>query len=125
LAGFDVSPEAIRIKKGEKTVLETEGSYHDETALARSENVIFVADFSPIASGCAVTAYDLETGRKLWHTALVGIGPTAHSRYYNRVQMDVIEEVLVIRGWEAHGKYIECLATASGRAVWHEKLDDK
>ncbi len=99
----------------------TGGRYFSRTAIARSGSLVLVSEFSPISTGCSISAYDLESGMKVWHTDLEGLGPIDHSKYSNRVQMEVIDRVLVVRGWEAAGRYIECLSISDGRRVWHEK----
>jgi hypothetical protein len=92
------------------------------TGLARDENLVLVAEFSPISTGCSISAYDLRSGEKVWQKALEGLGPIDHSKYSNRVQMEVIDRVLVVRGWEAAGRYIECLSVSDGRKLSNEKL---
>ena len=62
------------------------------------------------ADGCAVAAYDLETGKRLWRTELEALGPVSHKQGFNHVQMESIDQVLVVRGWEEAGKYVEVLA---------------
>ncbi len=119
----------LELSEGERVLLRvdvwestrTGGKYFSRTAIARSGSLVLVAEFSPIATGCAISAYDLENGMSVWHTDLEGLGPIDHSKYSNRVQMEVIDRVLVVRGWEAAGHYIECLSIADGHRVWHEK----
>jgi hypothetical protein len=142
LPGFDVAlvatestswpkPVALTIKKHDKMSLTIEvwemqlntSGVVRRTALARWKNTLFVAEYNPISSGCSIGAYSLETGAKLWDTGLEGLGPVSHSKYSNTVQLEVMGDVLVVRGYEAYGKYIECLAAKTGKAVYHEKLE--
>jgi hypothetical protein len=92
------------------------------TALARSGDLVLVAEFSPISTGCSISAYDLRSGERAWHTDLEGLGPIDHSKYSNRVRMEAIDRVLVVRGWESAGRYVECLSVADGRKLSNEKL---
>ncbi len=41
---------------------------HEETTLTRIGDVVFVADLSPIATGCAIVAFNLKAREELWRT---------------------------------------------------------
>jgi hypothetical protein len=98
-------------------------SGHSQTAIVVRGDVLYFADFNPIATGCKVVAYDLVTGNKAWERHLEGIGPVEHSKYRNRVAMSVEKHssenhfALVITGWEASGRYIEVLDLLSGKQL--------
>lgn len=111
---------SIRISDGGGLVLAFVG--FRETVLAVDGNVLYYADFHPIATGCSIHAFDLGARRPLWSTTLQGIGPTAHSEYYNRVTLEIQDGRVVVWGWEANGRYIECLDALDGRTVWNEVL---
>ncbi len=120
----------LRVEKAKKVVLavpvweETDDSERgrNRTALARRKNVLFVAEFQAVDCGCSVSGYDLETGKRAWQVELEGVGCVLHSGYENRVQMESIDEVLVVRGDETAGRYLECRSTKDGHAVWHQRL---
>jgi hypothetical protein len=92
-----------------------------DTVFARSGDVLYVAEFDPITTGCAVVATDLITGRQVWRSELKGVGPVKHSRYRNHVTIDAEGEVLVVRGHESLGRYIEYIDRKSGKTVGHKK----
>jgi outer membrane protein assembly factor BamB len=106
-------------------------SGHNGTPAVIRDDVLYVADFSPIATGCKVTAYDLATGKKGWEKRLDGIGPIAHTKYRNRVAMSVEKHpdanhfALVIVGWEASGRYVEVLDLTSGKQLAHKNYDSE
>jgi len=121
--GSLIDDRFVCVKKGEKVLLDI--TCHPGTPIVREKDIVFVAEFNPISDGCSVTAYDLAKPGKVWHTTLDAVGPVAHSKYRNQVQMEVMKGVLVVRGWESHGRYIECLSTATGRQLWHQKQDGR
>jgi len=98
---------------------------HGFTPLARAENILLVAEFQSHSSGCAVSAYDLVTGEKVWNTALRGLGPIAHSKYGNRVCMEILNGFLVVLGHESAGRYIEVLSPKTGESVSQAILEKK
>jgi hypothetical protein len=112
-------PLTVRVKDGGREVLAFRG--HWETAFTRLGDTLFVAEFSPIASGCAVVAFDLTTGRQVWRCRLRGLGPVAHSRYRNRVTIETDGRVVLVRGWEALGRYIEVVDPKTGKSAGHKK----
>jgi PQQ enzyme repeat len=96
---------------------------HAQTAIVIRGDVLYVADYCPIASGCTVLAFDLTTGKKAWQQQLEGIGPVSHSKYRNRVAMtvekhpDVAHFALVITGWEVSGQYVEVIDLTTGKQL--------
>ena len=102
---------------------------HTGTPVVVRGDVLYVADFSPIANGCKVVAYDLTTGKKAWEKPLAGIGPIDHTKYRNKVAMSVEKHptenhfALVIVGWESAGRYVEVLDLTTGKQLAHKKYD--
>ncbi len=86
-------------------------------ALASDEDTLFVARYSPIASGCEVRAFELESGRERYRVPVRGLGPVDHSQYANEVQLALTKDKLEILGWESAGRYVEQLEPFSGRFV--------
>jgi hypothetical protein len=89
---------------------------------ARRNNVLYIADFSPNASGCFVSALDLDSGRQLWTTPLVGIGPIDRSKYRNRVNIELHGDRVVVFGNESNGRYVEVLNATTGELVSNKQL---
>jgi hypothetical protein len=84
-----------------------------------------VAFYSPIASGAELRAYDLRTGGERFRTPLQGLGPIAHSQYYNGVELDVEPGgKIAVFGNEAGGKYVEIVDFASGRTLSVRKAEE-
>ena len=100
------------------------------TAVVHGE-VVYFADYDPIASGCTIVAYDLTTGKQGWSKEVEGLGPINHSKYLNIVALTVEQcprtkrsFALVVTGWEAAGAYIEVLDLLSGKQLAHKKFKD-
>jgi len=94
----------------------------DSAALAVYEDKLFAALYWHGATGCRVLALAIDTGAQHWETTLTGLGSMGHSRYINRVQLNVSGDRLVVFGNESAGKYIEVLDPSSGRQVQIQKI---
>jgi hypothetical protein len=93
---------------------------HTRTVFAVRDDVLYYADFRPITSGCAVVAYDLKAKKQLWKARLKGLGPIAHSRYSNAVNLDLEKQAVCVRGNESAGRYIEYVDLRTGKTVGHK-----
>ncbi len=94
----------------------------NSAALVCQDDVLYVAFYSRSATGCRVLALNASSGEVLWETPLQGIGSIGHSKYKNSVQIRMMDEYLVIFGWEASGKYIEILNPQDGRLIFNRKV---
>jgi hypothetical protein len=95
-------------------------AFVDDTALLIDGATLYSARHSDISSGCTVHALDVQTGREKWAVSLSGLGPIAHSKYFNLVQTRMLGGRIVVFGWEAAGRYIEARDTATGALVSHQ-----
>ncbi len=95
---------------------------HPNTVFVRRGDVLYLADFNPITSGCSIVAFDLKAGKPVWRTHLVGIA-VAHSKYRNLINLDVDDKHLTIYGNEMGGRYIELLDFKTGATVGHRVMD--
>jgi hypothetical protein len=95
---------------------------HSETVFTQEWDVVYVADFSPIASGCTVVAYDLKERKELWRCPLKGNPPQAHSEYRHQVNITTRPGAVVIYGKESNGRYIEFVDMHAGKTIEHKKL---
>jgi outer membrane protein assembly factor BamB len=96
---------------------------HKSIVFTRWQDTLFIAEFSPASSGCAVVALDLKTGKRIWRTDLEGIGPTGHSEYSNQVNIETDGDLVIVYGNEAHGKYVEQLNINTGKTVANTKFE--
>jgi hypothetical protein len=77
---------------------------HWGTTFAGSGQTLYLADFDPLCTGCALVTIDLRTGQQLWRTALQGVGLVSHSDYENRVSVETDGTVVTVRGKETQGR---------------------
>ena len=97
-------------------------SGHQYSVFVLAHDVLYLADFQPHDSGCAVIAYDLKGGRPLWKTHLRGLPAPSHSQYYNRINLEVEDGHLIAYGNESIGRYIELLDLKTGEMVGQRLL---
>ena len=115
------TPINIRSKKDGRIAYSlVEG--HKSIVFTRLNDVLFIAEYSPIATGCDVVAADLKTGTKVWKSRLQGIGPTGHSQYLNLVNIETDGKYIIVNGNEAHGRYVELLDIKTGQTLANKKL---
>lgn len=100
-----------------KEILFLEG--HAHSVFRSEDNVLYFARYHPWGSGGSVAAYDLKTGRQLWHSPLKGIGAVEHSAYRNLVNMGLGPKAVSIQGHESYGDYLEILDRESGKRLAH------
>lgn len=97
---------------------------HGETVFAIHDGVLFYTDHHPNSSGCAVVAFDLRAEKQLWKTQLTGLGPIAHSKYRNRVNIAADGKVVRVYGLESAGGYVEFVDRKSGKTVGSRKFSN-
>jgi hypothetical protein len=115
------TPINIRTKQDRTAVYSYKGA-SERTVFTRWKDTLYVAEYSPIATGCEVVAVDLKTGKQFWGSQLEGIGPTGHSQYLNLVNIETDGQIIIVTGNEAHGRYIEHLDIQSGKTLANKKL---
>jgi len=96
---------------------------HENTVFVRGGDVLYRADFRPNASGCAVIAYDLRAGTLLWKAHLWGVPVSDHSKYRNRINLEIVDRYLTVYGDESYGRYIELLDPRTGKTVGHRVVE--
>jgi hypothetical protein len=119
----DYTPINIRTKPDRKLIYSLKEG-HKRTVFTRWKDVLYIADYSPIATGCKVIALDLKTGKQLWKSRLQGIRLTnPHSKYLNLVNIETDGLRIIVTGNEAEGRYIEHLDLQNGKSLANKKLD--
>ncbi|HMF18555.1 MAG TPA: hypothetical protein VKE98_15195 [Gemmataceae bacterium] len=96
---------------------------HLNIVFTRAKDILYIAEYCPIATGCKVVALDLKSGQRLWKSRLQGIGPTGHSQYLNLVNIETDGERIIVAGNEAHGRYIEHVDCETGKTLANRKVD--
>ncbi len=85
-------------------------------ALVTLGDRLYVAEHGRISSGATLSSFELASGAKLWTLPVHGLGPIAHSKYANRVEVATFRGAIVVFGNESSGRYIE-LFTPEGRML--------
>lgn len=99
----------------ERWRVEIDRAIGESAEMIERDGVLYVALYHRIAAGCQVLAFDAETGAERWRADLFGVGPIAHSKYRNEVDLELRDDALIVWGREAGGRYIEVLAREDGR----------
>jgi outer membrane protein assembly factor BamB len=94
-------------------------AFVDDAALVIDAGTLYSARHSDISSGCTLHAFDVQTGREKWVVALTGLGPIAHSKYFNLVQARMMSGRVAVFGWEAAGRYVEVRDASTGAMISH------
>jgi hypothetical protein len=102
------------LKNGE---LAAEFESKPSSVFVSAGDVVYFAEFSALRTGCTIIATDLKSRTLLWKCRLRGIGPTTHSAYYNLVLVQLQDDLLIVYGNEANGRYIEAVDVKSGKTI--------
>jgi hypothetical protein len=117
-SGNPLRPLTIRLSDDGGEVLSWEG--HKYFAFVRHANLLYYAEFSPRANGCAVVVYDLEARKRLSRIPLRAVKVPAHSVYSNRINMAIDGKHIVVHGNESAGRYLELLDIKTLKTVGHK-----
>lgn len=90
-------------------------------SLLISNGTLFIGLFCRTATGNRIVALDLSSRQIIWEKPVRGLGSIGHSRYSNQVQLRIIEDQLVVFGWESAGKYIEIIDPKNGNIISTKK----
>ena len=90
---------------------------HTEGAFVFVGSKIIYSNFESAASGCELIAFDLDSEKELWRTHLKGLGPIAHSEYWNQIYLEHSNGRVVVFGNEARGQYIEAVDPDTGKTI--------
>lgn len=124
----------LRVQKGARTIMidvldegVVKHSWHGHrrSVFVIRDKRLFYADFSRSRMGAAIVAVDLETGQRLWRRPCRGLPKRPHSGYRNHVLLGASKDVLVIKGRESYGRYIEYKRPDDGTTVGHRIFEDE
>jgi hypothetical protein len=108
-----------RFTDGKREIYSWKG--HTHNVFVQEGPILYYADFNPNATGCSINAYDLKERKLLWTTKLNGLGGQPHSKYSNKVILQLKEDrVLQIWGHEASGDYLEFVDCTTGNTAGHK-----
>ena len=123
LVGKSFFDRTLNIRsKQDGTLICWSGDATESTVFTRWKDILYVAEYCPIRTGCEVVAVDLKSGNELWRTKLQGIGSVSHSKYWNLVNIETDGKVIIIAGNEAGGRYVEHLDIKSGKMLANKQF---
>jgi hypothetical protein len=95
---------------------------HPGGVFARTGSVMYITDYSPVAPGCSLRAYDITAKRELWTVKLKAMGEVVNSKYMNDVCIEVKNDCILVKGKESVGSYLEMIDPATGDIVYHKGI---
>jgi hypothetical protein len=93
---------------------------HPATVFRILDDTLYYVQFSVSGSGGNAVGVDLTTGKELWESPLVALGPIEHSSYQNLINLGVNGEVMWVYGNESLGRYLEYKNIDTGKTVGHK-----
>ncbi|MEM7233214.1 MAG: hypothetical protein AAF517_13645 [Planctomycetota bacterium] len=110
----------IELSYGSRPKIQLKGHERSALIVTRDGRRLIFADYRVMVNGCTLASYDLFTGKKLWSTALRGVGRVGHSRWRNAVQLRQDHRNFVtVFGDESTGRYVEIVDLRTGETAAH------
>lgn len=79
-------------------------------------NLLYIANYHPIATGSGLYCFDLGTGKMKW-TADVKQVNASHSEYSNTVVLSMYEDKILMEGIESYGNYLQIFDAETGERL--------
>lgn len=79
-------------------------------------NLLYIANYHPIATGSSLHCFDLQTGKMKW-TADVKQIMASHSEYSNEVTLSMYKNKIIMEGDEAYGDYVQIFDAETGKRL--------
>ncbi len=95
------------------------GRVSDSASALVRKGRLFVASFHRSASGAALDAFDVGSGKHLWSGEVEQL-PIAHSIYLNDVMLTYRADALVMRGEEAALSYLQMFDPDNGKRLFSD-----
>jgi hypothetical protein len=118
----------LRLEDRQKHVrwqVELDPDYDRAGVMTLYKEWIIVVQYSGMATGATLWVFDKETGKKVHHTSLHGLGSIAHSKYKNAVQLEILDDKIVISGDESAGQYVEVYEPGTWKRLGNTLIDAK
>jgi hypothetical protein len=88
----------------------------DSAATLVAGDLLVVGVFNRIATGSALLAFDLASGKLRWGADVEQLN-VGHSKYFNDVTLELRGETVVMRGYEAAGCYRQTFDLKTGKRL--------
>ena len=90
--------------------------HHDAARIVQVGPLLVIAAYSPIATGTQLFAVDVKTGKPVWRAEVDSL-PIGHSKYANRVQLQVSDDGLLLIGRESSQEFAQLFDPATGKRL--------
>lgn len=128
LAGFVTQvKDHFTVQMIDNTTYEFEIKYGNPACnFILKDNVLYIANYHPIATGSSLHCFDINTGKMKW-TADVKQIMASHSEYSNEVILSMYKNKIIMEGNEASGDYVQIFDAETGKrlAVFGDFIDIK
>ena len=84
--------------------------------LLLSGDLLYIANYSPIATGSSLHCFDLKTGKMAWQADVLQY-PIPHSQYLNKVTLSLYENTLIMEGNEIGIDYVQFFDATTGERL--------
>jgi len=81
------------------------------------DTILVIAFYHTISTGSSLFAYNLHTGKLLWHADVVQI-MASHSEYWNTVYLSSYKNLIIMEGVEAYGEYVQIFDVKTGKRLF-------
>jgi len=96
--------------------------FYDEVESLVSDSILVMATYPKIATGSALSAYNIHAGKLLWNAEVEQINAD-HSQYYNKVLLSKYKDKIIMEGIEANGQYVQIFDLATGKRLFSLKSE--
>lgn len=84
--------------------------------LLLKDNLLYIANYHPIATGSSLHCIDLEKGKIKWTADVLQLN-IGHSEYWNQVTLSFYNDKLIMEGNEAYGNYLQVFDPKNGERL--------
>jgi len=84
--------------------------------LLLKDNLLYIANYHPIATGSSLHCFDMEKGEIKWTADVLQVF-AAHSEYENQVTLSFYKDKLIMEGNESYGDYLQIFDPESGERL--------
>lgn len=114
----DTKTDALYLRKNESTETLVLGeSFGDAAETIVVKNILIISSYYNIATGADLAAYDIETGKVIWHADVKQL-KVGHSEYYNKVILSLYNDKVIMEGIEAYGSYVQIFDCKTGKRLY-------
>lgn len=122
LAGWvstEDSGHKLSVEIGPRKFTIADESSGDAVKAVLANNTLYLAHYHNIATGCGLSAYDINTGKRIWRADVKQL-MVGHSEYYNLVYLTLAAGRLILEANEAAGAYLQIFDPATGRRLFDQ-----